>query len=78
MRHTIPEILQIESRYPVGSTVPDGDTLRQIMLRFVVVADSRARLVEIVKEIGSTVHAVDQYGKQMLVGMEPERVFSLD
>ena len=77
VRHTIPEILQIESRYPIGSTVPDGDTLRQIMLRFVVVADSRARLVEIVKEIGSTVHAVDQYGKQMLVGMEPERVFGL-
>lgn len=78
VRRTIPELLQIESRYPAGSTVPDGDTLRQIMLRFVVAADSRARLAEIMKEIGSTVHAVDQYGKQMLVGMEPERVFSLD
>ncbi len=76
VQSTIPEILQVESRYSVGSTVPNGDTLRQIMLRFVVVADSRKRMAEIVKEIGSTVHAVDQQGKQMLIGMQPERVFS--
>ncbi len=78
VRRRIPEILQIESRYPVGSTVPNGDTLRQIMLRFVIATENRRHLADIIKHINSAVHAVDDQGNEMLVGMQPERVLGLE
>ena len=31
----LPGIIRFENRYPVGSVAPDGNTLRQLMLRFI-------------------------------------------
>ncbi len=72
-----PEVIQIENRYPVGSTVPKGDTLRQIMLRFVIMTESRGALSRVIERINATVHATDTQGNEMLIGMEPGRVYGL-
>lgn len=77
VREKIPEVIRIESRYPVGSTVPNGDTLRQIMIRFVIISDDREKLASIIRSINSNIHAIDQNGNEMLVGMEPERLYGL-
>lgn len=72
---SLPEVIQIENRYPVGSTVPTGDSLRQIMLRFVIVTESREALARVIERINAAVHATDAQGNDMLIGMEPKRVF---
>lgn len=77
VREKIPEVIRIESRYPVGSTVPNGDTLRQIMIRFVIISDDREKLGSIIRSINSNIHSIDQNGNEMLVGMQPERLYGL-
>lgn len=74
---SLPEVIRVENRYPVGSAVPNGDTLRQIMLRFVILTESREALARTIERINAAVHATDIQGNEMLIGMEPERVFGL-
>ena len=61
----VPSIIDKECRYAIGECTPSGDTLRQIVLRFVLVCDSREQLIKDVRRINSTVKVFDCDGKDL-------------
>lgn len=69
-----PSILEYESRYPVGSLVPDGDTLRQLMIRFVMVCSTRQQMVHDVQYLNEHIQVFDEEGNNMLIYMDSNRI----
>ena len=69
-----PSVIAYESRYPVGSVTPDTDTLRQLMIRFVMVCDSREQMARDVAYLNAHVQVLDDQGENMVLKMDPERV----
>ncbi len=61
----VPSIIDKECRYSIGDCTPFGDTLRQIVLRFVLVCDSREQLIRDVERINSTVTVFDRDGNNL-------------
>ena len=61
----VPSIVDKECRYYVGDTTPCGDTLRQIVLRFVLVCNSREQMVDDVERINREVKVLDDEGKDL-------------
>lgn len=72
---SVPSILEYENRYPVGRETPDTDTLRQLMIRFVMLSESREAMAEDIKKINSNITVLDTDGKDMVVKFDPERLF---
>lgn len=70
-----PSVVDYESRYPVGSETPDGDTLRQLMIRFVMECESREAMERDIAYLNSAVEVLDEAGHNMVLKMEPERVY---
>jgi len=62
-----------ESRYPVGSVVPDGDSLRQLMIRFAMLSDTAEVLVEDIKRINNLVRVLDDSGQDMCLRFDIDR-----
>lgn len=67
-----PGIIGFESRYPVGSTTPDTDTLRQLMIRFVMDCPSREELAREVAYLNDAVTVLDDGGRNMVIRPDPE------
>lgn len=63
----IPQIIYHECRYNEGDTIPPGDTLKQIVLRFFIVADSEQILTEVVRKINVGVSVLDKQGNDICV-----------
>lgn len=61
----IPSIVDKECRYRIGSCTPSGNTLRQIVLRFVLVGDSKKQLIKDIERINETVKVVDCNGEDL-------------
>lgn len=61
----IPSIIDKECRYKVGDNTPSGDTLRQIVLRFVLVCDSQKQMVEDIERINDTVKVLSDKGDDL-------------
>lgn len=74
----MPSVIQYESRYPVGTDAPSGDTLRQLMIRFVMLCDSRQSMERDIAYINDHVFVNDVNGNNMVIKMVPERVYGLD
>ena len=70
----IPGLFQYESRYPVGASIPDGNSLRQLVMRFLIISDSREMLAESVGILNHTVSVRDMQGNDLIVRMKPERI----
>lgn len=70
-----PSVIEYESRYPIGSTTPDTDTLRQLMIRFVMICDSRKRMAEDIAYLNEHITVLDDKGENMVIKMEPGRIF---
>lgn len=70
-------IVDWECRYPVGSEMPCGDTLRQIILRFVLVCNSRSQLADDIALINSLVKVIGDDGESMALGFDPSRLSEL-
>ena len=67
------KVLSIESkecRYQVGDFVPDGDTLRQIVLRFFLVCDSEEQLIQDVETINKSIQVLDEKGEDICYRFE--------
>ncbi len=69
-------VIEYESRYPVGSLVPDTDTLRQLMIRFVMVCDTREQMVQDVKYLYDHVKVFDESGNNMIIHLDPIRILN--
>lgn len=72
-----PSVIDFESRYPVGSKTPDTDTLRQLMIRFVMVCDSRDQMARDIGYLNEHITVLDDAGNDMVIKMLPERVFGI-
>lgn len=74
----LPNIIDHEVRYPVGSEVPDTDTLRQLAIRFFLLCDSREAMAKDVAYINEHVHMLDTDGHDMALKLEPARLRGLE
>lgn len=61
----VSNIVSSECRYHEGDVTPNGDTLRQIVLRFVLVCESKEQLIDDVETINKTVSVLDDKGEDM-------------
>lgn len=73
-----PSVIDHEVRYPVGSEVPDGDTLRQLLIRFVLDCENREQMAADIKFLNESVQVRDANGQNMVLKMAPERLFGLE
>lgn len=64
-----------ECRYKVGSITPDSDTLRQLMIRFVMECDSREQLSNEISYLNNNIFVKDTNEEEMVIKMDPSRVF---
>lgn len=59
IQKVVPSIVNKECRYQEGDETPNGNTLRQIMLRFVLVCDTKEQLINDVERINQNVKVWD-------------------
>lgn len=71
-----PGVIAYESRYPVGFVTPDTDTLRQLMIRFVMDCSSRDELVREITYLNNAVTVLDETGCNMVVRPDPRVLLS--
>jgi hypothetical protein len=69
-------VKEYESRYPVGSVTPDGDTLRQLMIRFVMICDSREQMIRDVDYLNSHITVLNDKGEDMVIRLDPKRLIN--
>ena len=65
VQKTVPSVVSKECRYQEGDETPDGNTLRQILLRFVLVCDTKEQLIDDVETINHVVTVLNDKGEDM-------------
>ncbi len=70
-------IVRYELRYFEGDKIPDTDTLRQIIMRFVMICDSREDMINDIEYLNKHIDVFDNSGKSLLIKMDPERIRGL-
>lgn len=71
----LPSIIDHECRYPVGSETPCGNTLRQIMLRFVLDCPTKDQMAKDIEYINSYVKVFDDKGLPLCLTFDSHRLF---
>lgn len=71
-----PSVIDYECRYSVGREVPDTDTLRQLMIRFVMICDDRNQMYRDVKYLNEHITVMNDKGEDMVVKLDPERILN--
>lgn len=61
----VPSIVDSECRYREGDVTPNGNTLRQIVLRFVLVCDTKEQMICDVETINNSVQVLDEKGNNL-------------
>jgi|GEM_PF-1366635 len=74
--HT-PSVTGHECRYPVGADTPSGNTLRQILLRFVMICESREQMARDIRYINERVSVLNEQGEDMCLRFDPDQLFEL-
>lgn len=69
-------IVDSECRYHEGDETPNGNTLRQIVIRFVLICDSQAQLVSDIDYINNSVKVLDVNGNDMCLTFNAHSFFS--
>lgn len=67
----VPSIINIEQRYYTGDTVPNGDTLRQLVLRFTLVCADSNQLATDIKRINTLVSIMSTSGQDISIKYIP-------
>ena len=65
IQNKVPSIIDSECRYHEGDVTPDGNTLRQIVLRFVLVCESKEQMVRDIEMINNSIQVLDDKGEDM-------------
>lgn len=76
--NAVPDIIDYEQRYREGDTIPQGNTLRQIIIRFVLICETRDLLAENIQIINNGVKVFDEKGEDMCIRFTPERLFEIE
>ena len=77
IKASVKDLMIYESRYPVGSIIPCGNSLRQIVLRFLLISKNREEMIEDINAINSQASVTDENEEDLLVRMESERIRGL-
>ena len=72
-----PSVISHECRYPVGADTPSGNTLRQILLRFVMICESREQMAKDIRYINETVSVSNENGEDICLRFDPGQLFEL-
>lgn len=72
----VPTIVDKECRYQVGDKTPTGDTLRQIMMRFVLICDTKEELINDVEKINNTIRILDTNGEDLCYTFDIRKYYS--
>lgn len=67
-------VQEYELRYPVGTETPNGRTLRQLMVRFVMICDSREQMIRDIEYLNTHITILNDKGENMVIKMKPERL----
>ena len=73
---TLKSVVDCECRYHEGDETPDGNTLRQIVIRFVLICDSVEQLISAVEYINSSVKVLDEIGNDMCLTFDARLFFT--
>lgn len=68
-------IVDSECRYHEGDTIPMGNTLRQIMMRFVLVCDNVEQMIGDIETINKSVKVLDKNGDDMCLRFDARNYF---
>ena len=71
----VKSIVDSECRYREGDVTPDGNTLRQIMMRFVLICDNVEQLVKDVETINNSIIVLDDKGQDMCYRFDVRNYF---
>ena len=74
----LPSVVAYESRYPVGAETPEGDTLAQLMIRFVMVCDTREQLAHDIEVLNEGIVVKDVHGADMVIKFDGTRVLGFE
>lgn len=74
---TVPSIISSECRYHEGDTTPDGDTLRQIVLRFTLVCDSKEQMINDIECINQKVAVLNDKGEDMCLKFNARNYYNI-
>lgn len=74
----IGSLVDAECRYHSGDIVPDGDTLRQIVMRFVLVSDTIEEMVNDILDINRSIQVFGLDGQDMCYRFEADRYIKVD
>lgn len=72
----VPSVVSKECRYQEGDETPNGNTLRQIMMRFVLVCDSKEQMVNDVGEINHIVTVLNDKGEDMCLKFDASNYYT--
>lgn len=75
--HKIPSIKIYENRYPVGRNTPDTNYLQQLMLRFVMICESREEMYHDIDLLNKLVDVYDDHGNDLVIKFQPSRLADL-
>ena len=70
-------IVDCEVRYPVGSEIPDTDTLRQLAIRFILIVNSRSEMIDLVKQIAKSIHIIGNNDMDLIIPFDPQQIIGL-
>ena len=65
--NAIPDVIEYECRYKEGSETPSGNTLRQLMLRFVIVSDNKDIFKKNIHYLNHHIQVLDHNGREMCI-----------
>lgn len=74
--YALESVVDCECRYHEGDETPDGNTLRQIVIRFVLICDSVEQLITDVEYINRSVKVLDVNGNEMCLTFDARSFFT--
>ena len=74
IKKRVPSVIYTECRYPIGSVIPKGDTLRQIVLRFTLVSKDKRQLKNDIRTINKLLRISDTDGRNICVHFDHESI----
>ena len=75
--NTVSSIISSECRYHEGDATPDGDTLRQIVLRFTLVCDSKEQMIKDIECINKKVIVLNDKGEDMCLKFNARNYYKM-
>lgn len=71
----VPDVIKYECRYKEGAETPSGNTLRQLMLRFVIVSDNKEVFKKNIHYLNHHIQVLDDQGHEMCIRFDENLLY---